>query len=64
MKLKTKLSLLAILLLSDCLIFAQGDPDPTEDPPPTPINTKIILLFIVGLLFAFYSIRKYRRQIK
>ncbi len=59
--------LIAFFLLTDFIAFAQpgsgGDGAPIEgnDPPPTPINGKLVWLGIAALLFAFYSIQRKRR---
>lgn len=61
------LYLISFFLLVDFVAFAQpGDDDGSgglegNDPPPAPINGKLIWLGIVALLYAFYSIRKNRR---
>lgn len=63
-----KLYLLSFLFLSDFVAFAQpGDDDGTGgleggDPQPAPINSKLILLAITGILFAVYTFRKNRKQ--
>ncbi|WP_298224243.1 hypothetical protein [Flavobacterium sp.] len=62
------LYLISFFLLVDFVAFAQpGDDDGSgglegNDPPPAPINGKLVWLGIVALLYAFYSIRKYRRM--
>ena len=59
--------LISFFLLTDFIAFAQpgsgGDGVPIEnnDPPPTPINGKLVWLGIAALLFAFYSIQRKRR---
>ncbi len=59
--------LITFFILVDFVAFAQpGDDDGSgglegNDPPPAPINGKLIWLGIVAILFAFYSIRKYRK---
>jgi hypothetical protein len=61
------LYLISFFLLVDFVAFAQpGDDDGSgglegNDPPPAPINGKLIWLGIVALLYAFYSIRRNRR---
>lgn len=56
-----KLYLLSFLLLSDFVAFAQpGDDDggggvEGNDPSPAPINSKLIYLAIIGILFVFYK---------
>jgi len=70
-RMKTKLFkiyILSFFLLADFIAFAQpGDGDGTGggleggDPPPTPINGKLVWLGIAALLFAFYSIQRKRR---
>jgi len=53
----------------DVAVFAQpGDDDGSgglegNDPPPAPINTKLIWLAIIALIYGFYSIKKYRKAI-
>ena len=69
MKDLSKILLLAFLVFVDLAAFAgPGDDDVGgglggEDPPPAPINTYLILMIGLGLLLAFYSIRKYKKQI-
>ncbi|WP_412476646.1 hypothetical protein [Flavobacterium sp. TBRC 19031] len=65
----SKIYLLAFLIFADVAAFA-GPGDDTGggdlgggDPPPAPINTYLILMIGLGLLLAFYSIRKYKKQI-
>lgn len=59
MKTNYKLYLLTFMLfLTDMVVFAQpgGDGDnglEGNDPPPAPINTKLIILLIFGLFLAF-----------
>ena len=59
--------LVSIFLLFDFVAFAQpGDDDGSgglegNDPPPAPINGKLLWLGIVAVLYAFYSFRKYRK---
>jgi hypothetical protein len=66
-----KLLLLYITIFSffsDFALYAQpGDDDgggglEGGDPAPAPINSKIILLFIAGLLFAFYTFKRNRKE--
>jgi hypothetical protein len=71
MKDLSKIYLLAFLLFADFVAFAQGGPGNDNgdgdleggDPPAAPINTKLILLVVLGLILAFYSFKKYRKQI-
>ena len=59
--------LITFFILVDFAAFAQpGDDDGSgglegNDPPPAPIDGKLIWLGIVAILFAFYSIHKYRK---
>lgn len=32
-----------------------------NDPPPAPINTKLVILFIIGILFVLYTYRNNKR---
>ncbi len=63
-----KFYLLAFIVLTDFVAFAQpGDDDgggglEGDDPEPAPINSKLILLAITGVLFAIYTFRKNRKQ--
>ncbi len=58
---------MTFFILVDFVAFAQpGDDDGSgglegNDPPPAPINDKLIWLGILAIIFAFYSIRKYRK---
>ena len=69
MKNYSKLYLFTFLILTDFMLYAQpGDDDGNGDleggdPPAAPINSKLILLLIIGLVFAFYSIKKYKKQV-
>ncbi len=63
------LPLVILFVLMDIAVFAQpGDDDGSgglegNDPPPAPINTKLIWLVVLGLIYAYYSIRKYRKAL-
>ena len=63
-----KFYLLTFILFSDFVAFAQpGDDDGTGgleggDPQPAPINSKLILLGITGIMFVMYTFRKDRKQ--
>jgi hypothetical protein len=60
--------LLTFIMLSDFVAFAQpGDDDgggglEGGDPEPAPINSKLILLAITGILFVMYTFRRNRKQ--
>ena len=61
-----KFYILAFLFLSDFVMYAQGDDDDggcleCPDPAPAPINSKIIILFIVGVLFAYYTLKRKKK---
>lgn len=67
MKKLLKFYLLSFILLSDFMAFAQpGDDDggglEGGDPEPAPINSKLILLAITGILFVIYTFRKNKKQ--
>ncbi|MDI6050810.1 hypothetical protein QLS31_13325 [Flavobacterium sp. XS2P24] len=54
-------------LLSSAMVFAQvGDDTPDGDleggEPPMPINGKLIFLAIAGIIFAYYTFRKNRKE--
>jgi hypothetical protein len=59
-----KFYILTFLLFSDFVLFAQpGDNDgggglEGDDPPPAPINTKLIWLAILGILFAYFTYKQ------
>ena len=62
------IALVAFFLLHDFRLFAQGDEDDNgdlegNDPPAAPINSKLLYLAIVGILFVFYTYKSKRRQI-
>ncbi len=67
MKKLFKLYLLSFILLSDFVAFAQPGDDQGggglegDDPQPAPINGKMILLAIAGVLFVIYTFKKNRR---
>ncbi len=58
---------ISFFLLIDFVAFAQpGDDDGSgglegNDPPPAPINGKLIWLAIAAVIFAFYTFRKNRK---
>lgn len=62
-----KLYLLTFILISDFVVFAQpGDDDgggglEGDDPPAAPINSKLVILLLIGLVFAFIQIKKHRK---
>lgn len=68
MKKLLKFYLLSFVLLSDFLTYAQpGDDDGSGgleggDPEPAPINSKLMLLAIAGILFVIYTFRKSEKQ--
>jgi hypothetical protein len=68
MKNLLKFYLLSFILLSDFMAFAQpGDDDDGGgleggDPEPAPINSKLILLAITGILFAMYTLKRNKKQ--
>lgn len=57
-----KLYLLSFFILSDFIVFAQGPGDDDDDggledddPPATPINSKLIWLLVVALLYGAHT---------
>lgn len=71
MKHLLKISLFAFLLLTNFVMFAQGPGDTGDgsggleggDPPPAPIDGKLIYLAIVGILFVAYVYKKNRKTV-
>lgn len=69
MKSILKFYILIFVLMSDFVLFAQpGDDDgggglEDGDPQPAPINSQLILLAIVGVLFVIYTFRKQKRTV-
>lgn len=66
-----KFYLLTFVLFSDFVVFAQpGDGDgggggglEGSDPAPAPINSKLIVLAIMGVLFVMYTFRKNKKTV-
>lgn len=54
--------------MTDFISFAQPGQDQPggglegDDPPPAPINGKLILLAIAAVLFAFYTLKNKRKE--
>ena len=71
MKRVFQIALIAFFLMHDFKLFAQGGPGDDDDngdlegsdPPAAPINTKLIYLGIIGIMFAFYLFNKKTKQI-
>jgi hypothetical protein len=71
MKKLLKFYLLTFILLSDFVTYAQpGDDDgggagglEGGDPQPAPINSKLILLAITGIIFAMHTFKRNRKQV-
>lgn len=54
-----KICLILSLLLTNFMAFAQIDEPPGDgDPQPAPIDTKLILLAIIGVLFVLFTLRR------
>ena len=66
---KTKLFniyLLGFFLLSDFLMFAQAQDTPDgdlegTDTPAAPINNKLIILGVIGIIYVYYTFYKKRK---
>ncbi len=62
------LYILIFVFLSDFVMYAQpGDDDGNgdlegDDPAPAPINSKLIILALAGILFAIYTFRRNRKE--
>lgn len=61
MKDLTKILLLALLVFVDMAAFAGPGEEP-DDPDPLPIDSKLFLLILLGIVLAFYTFKKYRKQ--
>jgi hypothetical protein len=51
------------------VIFAQGDEDNNgdlegNDPPNAPINSKLVLLLIFGIMLAFYTYKRNKKAVQ
>lgn len=62
-----KWSMLAFMLVSNFVMFAQTTTPPVQPPGPVegedaPINSKLIYLAIVGVVFAVYHFSKMQKQ--
>lgn len=71
MKDLSKIYLLAFLVFADVVAFAgpggdtgAGDLGDDDNTPQAPINTYLIFMIGLALIFAFYALRKYSKQIK
>ena len=60
-----KFYLITFLFLSDFVMYSQGDDGDgcleCPDPAPAPINSKIIILLIAGILFAYYTFKRNKK---
>ncbi len=63
MKKLMKFYILAFILFSDFVVYAQiVDPNEGDDPPPgAPINGQIMVLAILGILYVIYTYRKNKK---
>jgi hypothetical protein len=65
-----KYGIFTFMLLTSFVVFAQsgpGDDDDNsnlenDDDPPVPINGKLIWLAILGIIFAWYTYKSFRKQ--
>jgi len=64
-----KFYLLSFFLLNDFILFAQPGSDQPggglegDDPPPAPINGKLVWLAISAILFALYTFKNKRKEV-
>lgn len=62
-----KIYAFAFLFLSDFVALAQpGDDDDNNDlegNDPVPVNSKIVLLLVFGIVLAYYSFKKYSKPV-
>lgn len=68
MKKIVNIGLVLFFLLHDFRLFAQGDEDDNgdlegNDPPAAPINSKILYLALVGIVFVYYTYKSRKKQI-
>lgn len=63
-----RLTLVAFFLLIDFIAFAQGPGDGNgtgdlegNDAPAAPIDSKLILLLIIGLVYGYYQVKRYKK---
>ena len=63
MKKLMKFYLLAFVLFSDFVVFAQGEGGVGEEDDPTyaPINGQLMVLAILGISFVIYTFRKNKK---
>lgn len=63
MKKLMKFYLLAFVLFSDFVVFAQGEGGVGEEDDPTyaPINGQLMVLALVGIAYAIYTFRNYKK---
>ncbi|WP_310556101.1 PID-CTERM protein-sorting domain-containing protein [Flavobacterium sp.] len=62
-----KINVLLLALLPALMTYAApgGPPPPTPPPPPgLPVDGFVVVLLIVGLIYGFYSIKKFKLQSK
>jgi len=65
-----KYGIFAVMLLTSFVVFAQAGPGDDDDngdlegndDPPVPINGKLIWLAILGIVFAWYTYKSFRKQ--
>ena len=55
--------------MSNIIMFAQGNNDDNgdlegDDPPAAPINSRIIVLFVIAIAYGFYIIKQQRKLAK
>ncbi len=63
-----RLYITCFFVLSNVLMFAQNDEDDNgdlegNDPPAVPINSKMILLIGIGIVYSFYVFRNQNKKI-
>jgi len=63
MKKLMKFYLLAFVLFSDFVVFAQGEGGVGEEDDPTyaPINGQLMVFALVGIAYAIYTFRNYKK---
>jgi hypothetical protein len=63
-----KIYITCFFILSNVMMFSQGDEDDNgdlegNDPPPVPINNKMFMLLIVGVVYSYFVFKNTKKKI-